>query len=762
MKRKIISILLTSVMVMTLFSSVCTVASAVTVRNLSSYIVSSAVPTDFDISSHNGGTGTVTYTDGQNNSRIFTLSGTSGTGNNYATGTGFHFGFPELGEYPVNGNASAKGYILHFSYRIQNDRTKPADILHRVQYKNASNGGSPKDIFYSNSTQLTMNDDNSKNITSSNASSYNNLDFYDFKVDIYENLKTGIYQIYINGVKWMNGYDYDSAKNMFGSSSNVISEFRLFVKQTGAAYSFNVVNPCFELYSADTNVIMDDVIAATVSGMSNYLNISGPSSTYPITINQSSSLTATAISGGYSLSSVKSGGYLRWWDITPKMYGSTEADKAWLHMGFDITGNTSFSTRFKFQYFTASSTATTGDSLISFSGTSYREDLFFDLATNTVYKYKDRVYQGADEIGYTQATQMKNIYFYFSNALTSCTMSNMVFETYAKGVTPGDMLIGYETRTKTTYDYFYNVSGIKTGGNAITRMGGICSVSGDNSSGYTLAPNSINANNGGFARMWLTPSEDDAIYQSTGDKVLIYSAYYKPSVVSSGSKHYVGIRGNNGYLWFLTAYNGAFYNYSDSGYSSSNYIKPYSTSTFYRIDFILNNKDYKYYWLLDGVCFNSGTLSVARQPLWNIVYTMWNTADRIVLKNVQTSLYTSSYTLLSKVKPLLSTDSIYANLESCSVSNNNATVTTSYIANTSTTLPTSDTKILYGIYNSSGSLLKYQVKNSANTYVNGSNATETISSIPTGSTTLKVFMWNMNLGNGTMTPIANVLTTSLQ
>ena len=754
MKRSFLSILLSTVMVLTLLSGMCTMASATTVRNLSSegFVADSKTPQTLGRWDGSGYTHTVT--DGQNGSRTIAYSGTS---------TSSHVSL-SIPQSAVNANASAKPHILHLSYRIQNDRTNPAYITHRMQYKDSGGGGKYNDLFDTNTSQFTMNLDTSKNITAFGTSAYNYLDPYDYKVDLYENLKTGACQIYLNGVKWISTYDYANGSSLFsgsGANAYTINEYRIRV--TGKAnsdWAFKLVNPCYEVYSED--VIMDDIIAATAAGMSNYLNATGPSDTANRKINSTSgtitlSPTAGTDSSSYSATGVSSGAKLIWWDGAestgtghkPKFASAgVVSGKEWFHMGFTITGTNVGTQLGANLYRTDNGNTATWDILDAYTGTNYRVDYIFDLANSLCYIYYNNVFHSLKDDNFVK--QIRQIQLKITTA-TNFTISDISFKYYAKGVDPGDILIGYDERTKTTYDYLYNISGIKSSGNAITGMGGLCSVSGDNTNGYTLVPDSINGTNGGFARMFLNYTENEAIYQSTDDKVLVYTAYYKPSVVSSGSKHQIGFRGNNGYNWFLTAQNGAFYN------SAGGYIKPYSTGNFYRIDFVVNNKDYKYYWLLDGVCFDSATVNAARQPLWNITYTMWNTSDRIVLKNVQTTLYKNNYTLLNKVTPLLTR--VYAENTAFSVSGSNASVTTSFIG------PTGDaganTKILYGIYDSTGSLLKYQAVDSASGYINGSNRSDTIT-IPTGGATLKVFMWNLNTGSNVLNMLSNAVTKSLQ
>ncbi len=745
MKRRFLSILLSTVMVLTLLSGMCTMASATTVRDLSDFIEDSATPQT--LGRWDGSGYTCTVTDGQNSSRIIAYSGTS---------TSSHVSL-SIPQSAVNTNASAKPYILHLSYRIQNDRTNPAYITHRIQYKKSDNSGLYNDLFVTNTSQFTMNLDTSKNITTFGTSAYNYLDAYDYKVDFYKNLKTGAYQIYLNGVKWINAYDYSTAKTIYSgeggsSAANTINEYRIRV--TGAAnssWAFNLVNPCYEIYSED--VMMDDVVAYSLSGMSNYLNTTA-STNKSVEINESKNITTVnRTETGYSLSGVSSGGYLRWWGITPGTNSSATLDIAWLHIGFDISSSSSVSTSFDIQWKTSNST-TKAANILGYSGTSYREDIYYDLSTNEFYRYKDNVFQGMDSIGYTNGISIKNIYFVFRGATSSCQLSNMVFEYYKEGVTPSDMLIGYDARSTTDPDYVYQISGIKTGTNVIGMVDGLCSVTGDNSSGYKLQPNSVNATNGGFARFYLAYTKDTGIFQRDTDRVLHQTFYYKPSAVTT--EQTIGMRGagasgTGGYKYFLYA------NPSTGNFENAyrNTVKPYNTNTWYKVDIIVNNKDFEYYFLLDGVCIEHGTLSWT--PMWQTVFTSRSTSDYMHIKGLTTTLYKDDYTLLNKTTPELTR--VYAESTAFSVAGTSASVTTSFIGPTANA--GANTKILYGIYDSTGSLLKYQAVDSASGYINGSNRSDTIS-IPTGGTTLKVFMWNLNTGSNVLNMLSNAVTKSLQ
>lgn len=750
MKRKFLSVMLSMVMLITLLSGVCTVASATTVRNLSSegFVLSSATPQE--LGRWDGYTGTVT--DGANNSRIIAYSGSS-------TGSHISLYIPKSAV-----GSSAAPNILHLSYRIWNDRTNPATITHRMQYNSGV-----KDGFVTSESQFTMADDSSKNISTFGTSAYNYLDPYDYKIDLYENLKTGAYQIYLNGEKWISAYDYATPKNYLGSGSSSINEYRIRVTgATNTNWAFKLVNPCYELYSQD--VLMDDIIAATASGMSNYLNATGPSDTArrmidskdgTITLNPP----AYTDSESYSATGVSSGAKLIWWDGNASQGtghkvkfkdadGGIASGKEWFHMGFNITGSNVGVQFYAKLWATQDKTSNPTkkrdwDILDAYTNSNYRVDFIFDLEHSMAYVYYNNVFSYDKNVDYVR--QIDQLMLKITTN-TNFTISNISFKYYEKGVSPGDIFAGYDSRSKTTYDYIYSKSGIDTTStHTIGMMGGLCNISGNNSSGYTLAPGSINQNNGGFARYTLNYTEDTGIFQSSDDKVLLHTVYYTPSVVSSGSKHQIGIRGNDGYEWFLKAENGKFYT------NSGEYIKPYSTSGTYRIDFMINNKDYKYYWLLDGVCFAGDTLGNGRRPLWEIAYTMWNTSDRMVLKNMQTTLYKSNKTLWTVAGPLFTR--VFAKEESGSVSNGSVAITTSFVG--PTTNAGGNTKILYAIYDSTGNLLKYEQAGSASGYINGSNKSNTLT-IPTGGTTLKVFMWNLDAANNVLTPLSNVVTKSLQ
>ena len=750
MKRKILSLSMISVMLMTVLSGFCTVASATTVTDMSEFIIDSATPQT--LGRWDGSGYTTKVTDGTNNTRTIAYSGTS---------TSSHVSL-SIPQSAVNENPDAKPYILHLSYRIQNDRTNPAYITHRMQYKQSGGSGAYSDLFVTDPSTFTMNQDNSLNITSANASTYNNLDLYDYKIDLYENLKTGAYQVYLNGVKWISAYDYSTAKNMFGSGSYTINEYRIRV--TGAAnssWAFNLVNPCYEIYSED--VMMDEVIAYSVSRVSNYM--------YPTASEQvkpgidGGDATKTGVSGtesslgGYTSYDISgaSGKNLRWWSGSqntngvhcPFISSFATADKAWLHMGFDITGTASLN--FKFQYWkSGGSTSTTGETA-QFSGTNYREDLYYDLSANKIYMYQNGVYQGEASIGYSgDAKQIKNIYMNKKDG-NSFRMSNLVIEYYADAVTPGDILAGYDARTNVAQDYVYRIDGIKSGTNVIGKVDGLCSVTGDNTSGYTIRPNSVNATNGGFARFYLGYTSDTGIFQRDTDRVLHQSFYYKPAAVST--KQSIGIRGNNGYEYLLWAdpETGCF----EDG--AGNTIKSYDTNTFYKVDYILNNYDYKYYFLLDGVCVESGTLSSGRRPIWQMVYTSRSTSDYMIIKNLTTTLYKDNHTTVDIVSPLLT--EIYAKIESCTVSDGTASVTPSFIGPAANA--GANTKILYAVYDNEGRFLNCVTTDNAAGYINGSNPSKSVT-VPAGGATLKVFMWNLNVGSNIFQKLSNPAVKSLQ
>ena len=725
-KRSLISTSLVIAILISLFSGFATVASATTVRNLSAenFVVESKTPQELG---HWEGNYTATVTNGENNSRIIACTQSR-------TDTHLSLSIPE---YAVNNNSSANPYILHLSYRIQNDRTNPAYITHTMRYYNSSNKkDSYNDIFVTETSQFTMNQDTSKNITTFYTSTYNYLDPYDYKVDLYENLKTGAYQIYLNGVKWISAYDYSTAKNLFGSDSYKIHEYRIRVTgKPNSSWAFKLVNPCYEIYSQD--VLMDDVIAATAAGMSNYVNLTASPASQQTTNMGSNNVTQTnsghipyTVSGSEAMTNSKY--WVAWWDGTKNTNGTHQpflgsratSDKAWLHIGYNISNGSNIALKMNVRYYTESSTAVLENVVPAYSGgSSYRADLFYDTSENIMYIYYNNVYSGQNDIStwFQKASTQQMAHWRIGNSLSgsySFTISNAVFEYYPEGATPGDMLIGYDARTKTTYDYIYEISGIQSGTNVIGKMDGLCNITGNNSSGYTLTPTSINATNGGFARYYLNYTVNTGIFQSTDDKVLVYTAYYTPSVVSANSMHQIGIRGNDGYYWFLKAEGGKFYD------NTGNFLKPYSTSGSYRIDFIMNNKDYKYYWLLDGVCFDSGSLYSDRRPIWQITYTMRNTSDRMVLKNISATLCKNNYSLLAKTKPLLSTSWVYADTVSYSVAGSTANIQTSYIANT-TNPANANTKVLYAVYNNAGQLLHYQTAGSSSN-VNGSNLTTAV------------------------------------
>lgn len=755
-RKALISASLVMAIFISLLGGFATIASATTVTDLSDFIVDSKVPTAVSIWCR--GSSNTPEDSGVNNTRTVLCTGTATSDSQHQVS--FSNTLPKWG---VNENTSVP-YILHLSYRIQNDRTNPATIRHRMQYTDSNNNGKFNDLFDTSDSAFTMNLDTSKNISSFNTSAYNYLDPYDYKVDLYENLKTGAYQIYLNGVKWTGVYDDDNGRLFSRSSASgahKINEYRLLVTaKAGDSWSFKIVNPCYEIYSQD--VLMDEIIAATVSGMSNYPNITTANTAASTGLAKQGNIVLSGITGGYSATATSAmtqqstGHFIVWWNSDNKANigsSATDKNKAWMHIGYNISNGTSgLALHMDLNYYPQTGNKKTTTVIPAHTGTEYRSDFYYDLDAGKIYVYYNGLYDSCETLSLSSPKVIDQIRVGdSSNSSYSFNITNIVFEYYPDGVTPSDMIIGYDARTKVAHDYIYQIDGIKSGTNVIGKMGGVCTVTGDNSSGYTLTPDSINGSNGGFARYTLNYTENTCIYQSDDDKVLWHTVYYKPQTVSNNSKHQIGVRGgtgSGGYKWFLNAENGAFY--VDG---TNKYIKAYNSSTFYRIDFILNNKDYKYYMLLDGVCIDSGTLYWA--PIWQIAYTQWNRSDRMVLKNMQTTLYKNDKAIKDVVTPKLT--QVYANVESVSVSGSDATVASSFIGPTSGA--GANTKILYGIYDSSDSLLKYDVTDGASGYINGTDASKVIS-VPTGGTKVKVFMWNLTTNS--IQALSNAASKSLQ
>ena len=226
---------------------------------------------------------------------------------------------------------------------------------------------------------------------------------------------------------------------------------------------------------------------------------------------------------------------------------------------------------------------------------------------------------------------------------------------------PMEDVINYVMNNKTgeNTNYLWMIDGINTGWKNIQgAMDGAYAIDGNNENGYTITASGANV----FARYFLnsghTPSsgttiEVSPLSKSKSDKILWQSFMYKPSNLTG--EQLFRIRGNNAYLSLLKAKPATATEPAQlmtvSGSDGGEKICVLDSNKFYKIDLIVNNKDYRYYVVVDGRIVMRGTLWTSVQPLWQTVFAFAKKDDSMTLKNVRTTVYDSTvgiYDVLSE------------------------------------------------------------------------------------------------------------------
>ena len=197
-------------------------------------------------------------------------------------------------------------------------------------------------------------------------------------------------------------------------------------------------------------------------------------------------------------------------------------------------------------------------------------------------------------------------------------------------------------------DYLWTIDGIKTDWAKIQgAMDGRCTITGDNTNGYVLTPNSIDGSHYGFARYFLGHGDKKALAQSTADKVLWQSFEYSPTNLTTGQ--IIEIRGNDGYQTLIKAVPAT---ETEAAYLliDGEKVCEINSNDFYKIDLIINNKDYETYILVDGKVAWHDAIQQGRQPLWQTVFSSYAMGESMTLKNMKTTVYDSSRTIESVVE----------------------------------------------------------------------------------------------------------------
>jgi len=337
-------------------------------------------------------------------------------------------------------------------------------------------------------------------------------------------------------------------------------------------------------------------------------------------------------------------------------------------------------------------------------------------------------------------------------------IKNMHHEVYDEKVLLSDvidyvMLDNKDNAKKT--NYWWTIDGIKTEWKEIQgAMDGICSITGNNTDGYVLAPNSINESHYGYARYFLGSDDKDPLYTSTDDSVLWQTFEYNPTKLTQGQ--IFEIRGNNAYQTLITAVPAT---ETEGAYLSiGNNKVAIEADKFYKIDFIVNNKDYEYYILVDGKIVNHSTIWETRQPLWQTVFSSYTEEESMTLKNVKTTLFDSTVSI-NDIMMQLATN-VYTDVSEFIYDQDLKTLTvTATVIGSETVFESAD--LIYAAYTQEGNLVATDVVETYSEDV--TNVTEYETNYPHGELDvadvaegeeliIKAYLWDSVSG---MTPISN-------
>ena len=306
-------------------------------------------------------------------------------------------------------------------------------------------------------------------------------------------------------------------------------------------------------------------------------------------------------------------------------------------------------------------------------------------------------------------------------------------------------------------DYWWTIDGIKTGWQQIQgAMDGICTITGNNTDGYVLTPNSINESHYGFARYFLGSDDKDPLYTSTDDKILWQSFEYNPTKLTSGQ--IIEVRGgNSAYQTLITAVPAT---ETEAAYLSIGGNKvEISSDKFYKIDLIINNKDYEYYILVDGKVYAHSAIWSSRRPLWQTVFSSYTLEESMTLKNMKTTVYDSTvdiYDIISQAS-----NSVYVEAADLlyDADMKELQVTGTMVGSVDAISGTAD--IIYAAYNANGALVSVDFAEADNTYMNITDYDRTypygyldLTDAAEGDVlTIKAYLWDSVSG---MTPISNI------
>lgn len=387
----------------------------------------------------------------------------------------------------------------------------------------------------------------------------------------------------------------------------------------------------------------------------------------------------------------------------------------WAHFKFAVSDAVDFVLQFELQGLNSNGRGyqtlfdMSSSEMLSISGTQqdpkdYTVDILFDFSNKKAYTYFNGIIRDAaleaeiPNLNYLRQFRFKNA----PGVAHSYKVSGLLLEAFPVGATIDDIL-GYLTDSAAPLNfekgtYFEGISNISGSDDifygAMYINGSSCSVSGDNTDGYSLTDTAI----GGYYRYFLFDNKDGngaGMPLQADDSVVRHTVFISPK---SGNKTIsVGKYSTQEELVLL---------YFDStnakicDKNGNTVLADYDNDTFYQVDFLFNNKDYEYSVYLDGKEISSGTLSY--NPVGYISYKNAAAGDCMILKNIYTRIYAMGTSLKTVIGDLYGI--AYIELHDFTVlkkDDGNYEISTAAIFNNISKNYTNP-KIIYGLYKKIG------------------------------------------------------------
>ena len=350
----------------------------------------------------------------------------------------------------------------------------------------------------------------------------------------------------------------------------------------------------------------------------------------------------------YTVSMTTNSGYAY---IKDNSIQSIKADSfGWAHFKLAISGTSNFVLKFDVQYTNTSGSNKTVTvfnmkdySLVGGTQQSpkdYTADILFDLAGKKAYIFfngiiKDEAIETAvADISYLRQLRFANN----AGVAHSYTVSGLLLEAYPKGASLDDVL-GYLTNSDAPIDfekgtYFEGINNVSVSDDisygSMYIKENSCSVTGDNTDGYTLTDTA----NGGFYRYFLFNNKDgngNGMPHQTNDSVVRHSVSVCPK---AGDKTISVGKYSTQEELVLLCFDEQSAEVRDK---DGNKVADYDKNNFYQVDFFFNNYDYEYSIYLDGMEVSVGTLE--NTPVGYISYINGAKDGSVMLKSIFTKVY---------------------------------------------------------------------------------------------------------------------------